>query len=141
MEDMDRYLEMIQPFDGIEDMFREMDYMNVDTFFTSNRERETIRLFLDSIGCEKYVKGVFDIDGFSGRKSQLEHIRSLGYDAKNCALYDDSPKNLDIALYLGMLAIGAPQGYVDNSLLDGYIQAYPKEVPGILRNKLCIEVA
>ncbi len=141
-KDMDKWMSLLPPFEGVGEMIRELNSMPVNVFVVSSKDNKSISAFLEYNGFS--VDAIFDkslgkgleAEVGGGRRKQFEALKRMGYSPERAVVYDDARENLLVAKEWGMYPIAAPQGYDTVLRLHEFVKAYPREFPGVVEELL-----
>jgi phosphoglycolate phosphatase-like HAD superfamily hydrolase len=132
--DKDSWLESQRCFDGIPEMFRDLDGAGIKLFVVTSKDKNSVLELCDFHKLSKYISGVYDNSIKGGRQTQFAHMQQQGFDHSSSFSYDDMSENLEIARDFGITPIGASQGYDKPENLRNFKTAYPKDVIKIVTN-------
>ena len=133
----DEWIRMMPLFDGVPQMFEQLNSMGVPVWIVSSKDEKTIRDILRANDMERYIYRVLD-ESHGRRPSQFGEMKNLGIEPGLTVVYDDSSENLGTAAAMGLHAVAAPQGYDLPGRLAPYTKALPTEFPGVVREILNI---
>lgn len=119
-------------YDGVPEMMEELSGAGIVLSVVSSKNEGAIRELLEHHRLLKYIES--RIIGLEKGKREQQFKLGLGtfsLEPQNTIAYDDARSNLVIAKKMGIIPVGAPQGYGKPGELDGFEIATAAELPAV----------
>ncbi len=116
-------------YDGVPEMLAELQAMGIINAVVSSKNEGAIRELFKYHDISKYFKTIVALEK-GGRTEQFRlALDNLGIQPQDTIAYDDQGKNLIVARDMGIVPVGAPQGYAKPGELDEFECATIAEFP------------
>ncbi|MBM3303490.1 MAG: HAD family hydrolase [Candidatus Aenigmarchaeota archaeon] len=123
---------------GVPAMMEGLRAAGITIAVVSSKNEDAIRELFAHHGTLRFVDGcIIGLEKSKERERQFElALQTLQIPAGDCLAYDDASANLLIAQRMGIIPVGAPQGYCKPHELDAFTCARPTELPDLARRLL-----
>lgn len=120
-------------YDGVPDMLAKLESIGIINTIVSSKDEGTIKELFEHYKIFRYIHKVIGL-GKGKRPQQFQMaLNMFGLSPQDAIAYDDAGKNLATARDMGIVPVGAPQGYAKPGELDGFECATIPEFPSVVK--------
>jgi len=117
-------------YPGIKEMLEGLKTAGITVAVVSSKNEAAIRELFEHHGIIGFIDGGIVALEKGGREQQfIMALDNLGATPSDALAYDDARANLVIAQKMGIIPVGAPQGYGKPIEFEGFETATPRELP------------
>lgn len=138
---MNRYIQNVPPYAGVETVLRELHSAGYKLIIVSTNSRRNIRVFLRQYGLGQYFSRVYGGVGLFSKSAALRKVLARNHlDTSDCIYIGDESRDIEACEAIGLRCIAVMWGFANAGFLIKHnpvaLVEKPSELPEIINRFL-----